>query len=181
MLNALQKRLKGKKAHNKAVFCSANRFGRGVLPRLFFSNSRPQNRGAARGFCRRARVQAGAPLCARRYAKAVNKKRRGRVYAGRGKRCGRLGSVSAVLSSCQLCAHICFAHNFGGALAPLGSPPERLALLNSSGAGFCRACFFLTAARKTGARRGAFAAAQGYIIICAYKFVMTFCIFKKIC
>ena len=36
---------------------------------------------------------------ARRGAKAVNKKRRGRVYAGRGKRCGRLGSVSAVLSS----------------------------------------------------------------------------------
>ena len=28
---------------------SAQLFGRGVLPRLFFSNSRPQNRGAARG------------------------------------------------------------------------------------------------------------------------------------
>ena len=76
---------------------SVQLFGRGVLPRLFFSNGRPQNRsaargllppanrGAARGFCRRARVQAGAPFCARRYAKAVNKKRRGRVYAGRGK------------------------------------------------------------------------------------------------
>ena len=74
-----------------------------------------------------------------------------------------------------------FARPFGGALAPLGSPPERLALSNYSGAEFCRACFFLTAARKPGRGAGAFAAAQGYIIICAYKFVMTFCIFKKIC
>ena len=104
----------------------------------------------------------------------MSKKRRDRVYAGRGKwykvKVRRLVGKRRAAGAAV-----------GGALAPLGSPPERLALLNYSGAGFCRACFFLTAARKPGRGAGAFAAAQGYIIICAYKFVMTFCIFKKIC
>ena len=165
MLNALQKRLKGKKAHNKAVFCSANRFGRAAAEKRRDPVFKPQGNSIIpkRKFVmtfQKRRARRGAPFCARRGAKAVNKKRRGRVYAGRGKwykvkvrrlvgkrqaaalslrsvrrrgaksvnkkrhdrvyagrgkRCGRLGSVSAVLSSCQLCAHICFAHNFGGA------------------------------------------------------------------
>ena len=104
-----KKRMKGKKAHNKAVFCSANRFG--ALP--------PKSGAAAQAVWRRSRSA--------RFA-------------------------AWALGSAQL---------FGRGVLP------RL--------------FFLTAARKPGRGAGAFAAAQGYIIICAYKFVMTFCIFKKIC
>ena len=101
------------------------------------------------------RARRGAPFCVRRYAKAVSKKRRDRVYAGRGKRCGRLGSASAVLSSCQLCAHICFARPFGGALAPLGSPPGRLPLSNYSGAEFLPRLFFSNSRpQNRGAARG---------------------------
>ena len=79
----------------------------------------------------------------------------------------RLGSVSAVLSSCQLCAHICFAHNFGGALAPLGSPPERLALSNYSSAGFLPRLFFLTAARKSGRGAGVLGGAARRFLVWA--------------
>ena len=98
-----------------AWLCSTIR-ARGFCRACFFLTAARKTRARRGGSCRRARARpAGAPFCARRYAKAVSKKRRDRVYVGRGKRCGRLGSVSAVLSSCQLCAHICFAHNFGGA------------------------------------------------------------------
>ena len=152
-----KKGLKAKKRITKPFFAPPTDLGAEFCRACFFlTAARKPGRGAGAFAAAQGRARRGAPFCARRYAKAVSKKRRGRVYAGRGKRCGRLGSVSAVLSSCQLCAHICFAHNFGGALAPLGSPPGRLPLSNYSGAEFCRACFFLTAVRKTGARRGGF-------------------------
>ena len=175
MLNVLQKRLRGKKAHNKAVFCSANRFGRAAAEKRRDPDFKPQGNSIIpkRKFVmtfQKRRARRGAPFCARRYAKAMSKKRHDRVYAGRGK--WRGGAAQAVRRR--------FARPFGGALAPLGSPPGRLALSNYLGAGFLPRLFFLTAARKPGRGAGAFAAAQGYIIICAYKFVMTFCIFKKI-
>ena len=48
-----------------------------------------------------------------------------------------------------------FAHPFGGALAPLGSPPGRLALLNYSGAEFLPRLFFSNGRpQNRGAARG---------------------------
>ena len=48
-----------------------------------------------------------------------------------------------------------FVHPFGGALAPLGSPPGRLALLNYSGAEFLPRLFFSNGRpQNRGAARG---------------------------
>ena len=92
---------------------------------------------------------------ARRGAKAVSKKRRGRVYAGRGKRRGD-GALRGVKVWTARLFLVWAARRFGGALAPLGSPPERLALLNYSGAGFLPRLFFSNSRPQIGARRGGF-------------------------
>ena len=69
MLNALQKRLKGKKAHNKAVFCSANRFGRAAAEKRRAPLFKPQGNSIIpkRKFVmtfQKRRARRGAALCA---------------------------------------------------------------------------------------------------------------------
>ena len=145
---------------------------------LVFSNSRQQNRGAARGFCRRARVQAGALFLPHRLWGKLRAKEAARQGVRRGAESDvggwaafllfflranyahifALRTISAARgeSAAAVGGALRFVHPFGGALAPLGSPPGRLPLSNYSGAEFCRACFFLTTARKTVARRGSF-------------------------
>ena len=88
---------------------------------MFFSNSRPQNRGAARGFCRPQGCKRVRCFCRTVCGEnGEQKKRRGWVSAGRGK----WYKVKV----------------------------RRL----SVGRGVLPRLFFLTAARKTGARRGGF-------------------------
>ena len=78
-----KKRLKGKKAHNKAVFCSANRFGRAAAEKRRAPVFKTQGNSI---IPKRKFVTTFQKRRARRGAKAVSKKRRDRVYAGRGKR-----------------------------------------------------------------------------------------------
>ena len=150
MLNALQKRLKGKKAHNKAVFCSANRFGRAAAEKRRDPVFKPQGNSIIpkRKFvmtfqkrrARRARLfaPAGRKSGEQKAARQGVRRARKMVQGESVEACGKTMGGGALR----------FARPFDGALAPLGSPPGRLALLNYSGAEFCRACFFLTAARK---------------------------------
>ena len=167
-LRALSAALSLRSVRRRGAWMCPTIRARGFCRACFFLTAARKTGARRGGFCRRARVlpgvrcfcrtdcgksggavgAAGATLCARRGAKAVSKKRRDRVYAGRGKRrgCGHGG----------LWGKRRFARPFGGALVPLGSPPGRLALSNYSGAGFLPRLFFSNSRPQIGARRGGF-------------------------
>ena len=142
----------------------SNYSGAEFLPRLFFSNSRPQNQGAARGLLP---PRKGAPG-GRAFLRPPGRKSGEQKAARQGVRWTRKAMWAVgqrfccsffvpTMSTYLLCAQfrrrgvkvwtvrlflVWAARRFGGALAPLGSPPGRLPLSNYSGAEFCRACFF---------------------------------------
>ena len=129
------------------------RGGAGVLPRLFFFNSRPQNRGAAPvlgvgGGCLR-NLSAALSLRSVRRRSAVGALGYAQLF-GRGvfaalvffnSRPQNRGAAQRRFWAARR-----FAQSFGGALAPLSSPPFRRRgawmCPTIRARGFCRACFF---------------------------------------
>ena len=119
------------------VFASVQLFGRGAFAALVFFNSRPQNRGgvAAQGCCRACAVFAARRRfwAARRFLAAARRGgfgqrgggfgQRGGGFGRRGGGFGRRGGFWCGRRGGFWRGRRLFAQPFGGALAPLGSPP----------------------------------------------------------